>query len=162
MPARVGDTVAVVYEGRLEDGTIFDASAGRAPLLFTIGAGDVLPLFEEAVVGLEIDGSTTVTIPAEDAYGLRYEEGVQVVPVDVFGEADPPIGAEFSFLGEDGTRFGGRVIAISEDLVDVTVDFNHPLAGHALSFDITLVDIMPSGSQEQPSDDASLPDSGAE
>jgi len=162
MPARVGDTVAVEYEGRLEDGTVFDSSEGRTPLTFTIGAGDVLPLFEEAVIGLEIDGSTTVSIPAENAYGPRYEEGVQVVPVDVFGEADPPIGAEFSVMADDGTRFGGRVIAISEDLVDVTVDFNHPLAGHALSFDITLVNIMPSDAQDQPSDDASLPDSGAE
>lgn len=162
MPARVGDTVAVEYEGRLEDGTVFDSSAGRAPLLFTVGAGEVLPMFEQAVVGLEVGGTATITVPAEDAYGQRYEEAVQVVPVDVFGEADPPVGAEFSVMAEDGTRFGGRVVAISEDLVDVTVDFNHPLAGHALTFDVSLVEIMPSDPADAPSDGSSMPDSGVE
>ena len=67
MPARHGDTIAVEYEGRLEDGTVFDTSASRAPLLFTIGSGDVLPLFEEAVIGLELGEKTSVTIPPESA-----------------------------------------------------------------------------------------------
>jgi len=161
MPVGLGDTVAVEYEGRLEDGTVFDSSAGRAPLLFTVGAGEVLPLFEQAVIGLESGGTATVTIPAEDAYGPRYEEAVQVVPVDVFGEADPPIGAEFSVMAENGTSFGGRVVAISEDLVDVTVDFNHPLAGHALTFDVSLVEIVPSDAEGAPSGGPTAPDSEA-
>lgn len=141
MPARQGDTVAVEYEGRLEDGSVFDSSANRAPLLFTLGSGDVLPLFEAAVIGLEIGGKTTVTIPAEDAYGAYVEEGRQVVPVDVFGEGEPPVGAQFNVFADDGTEFTGRVIEVSEDRVNVTVDFNHPLAGHALEFDITLVEM---------------------
>jgi peptidylprolyl isomerase len=148
MPARQGDTVAVEYEGRLEDGTVFDSSEGRAPLLFTIGAGDVLPDFEGAVVGLEVGQTVTVTIPPEAAYGTYIAEAVEVVPVDVFGEADPPVGAEFSVIGEDGEVYVGRVASISDDLVDVTVDFNHPLAGHALTFTITLSEIVP------PQDDA--------
>jgi peptidylprolyl isomerase len=162
MPARDGDTVAVDYEGRLEDGTVFDSSAGRAPLLFTVGACQVLPLFEQAVLGLEVGGSATLTIPAEEAYGPRFDEAVQVVPVDVFGEAEPPIGAEFSVMADDGTRFGGRVVAISDDLVDVTVDFNHPLAGHTLTFDVSLIEIVPSDAEDVPSDGLSMPDSGAE
>lgn len=93
MPAGLGDTVAVDYEGRLEDGTVFDSSADRAPLLFTIGAGDVLPLFEQAVIGLEVGESATVTIPPQEAYGVYYEEGRQMVPVDVFGgPADTDLG----------------------------------------------------------------------
>lgn len=162
MPAAPGDTVAVDYEGRLEDGTVFDTSADRAPLLFTIGAGDVLPMFEQAVIGLEPGESATVTIPAEEAYGPRYEEGVQVVPVDVFGEAEPPVGAQFSVLDESGQRFYGRVVSISDDLVNVTVDFNHPLAGHALTFDVTLREIVPSDAGDEPSDADATPDSGAE
>ena len=141
MPARHGDTIAVEYEGRLEDGTVFDASANRAPLLFTIGSGDVLPLFEEAVIGLELGEKTSITIPPEGAYGVYIEEGRQVVPVDVFGEGEPPIGAEFNVLADDGTEFTGRVVELSEDRVNVTVDFNHPLAGHALTFDISLVEL---------------------
>lgn len=143
MPARPGDAVAVDYEGRLEDGTVFDSSADRAPLLFTLGGGDVLPLFDAAVGGLELGETTTVTIPAEGAYGVYVEEGRQVVPVDLFGEAEPPVGGEFNVFSEDGTEFRGRVIEVSEDRVNVTVDFNHPLAGHALTFDITLVEVHP-------------------
>lgn len=143
MPARSGDTVAVNYEGRLEDGSVFDSSADRAPLLFTMGGGDVLPMFDAAVVGLEVGESTSVTIPAEEAYGAYVDEGRQVIPVDLFGEGEPPIGGEFNVFDDDGTEFWGRVIEISDDRVNVTVDFNHPLAGHALTFDITLVELHP-------------------
>ncbi|MRS12792.1 MAG: peptidylprolyl isomerase [Actinobacteria bacterium] len=143
MPARHGDTVAVEYEGRLEDGSVFDSSAGRAPLLFAIGAGDVLPMFESAVIGLEVGGAVTVTIPAEEAYGPYVAEARQVVPVDVFGEAEPPLDAHFNVIGDDGESYTGRVVEISPDRVNVTVDFNHPLAGHTLTFDITLVEHHP-------------------
>lgn len=143
MPARQGDTVAVDYEGRLEDGTVFDSSAGRAPLLFTIGGGHVLPAFEQAVIGLEVGETTTVTIAPEDAYGAYYPEAVQVVPVDVFGEGTPPIGGEFSVIADDGQTYGARVTALSEDLTEVTVDFNHPLAGKTLTFEVTLREIVP-------------------
>lgn len=152
MPARTGDTVAVEYEGRLEDGTVFDTSEGRAPLLFTIDGGDVLPGFEAAVIGLEVGETATVTIPPEDAYGIHIAEAVQVVPVDVFGEADPPVGAEFSVIGDDDELYTGRVVGISDDLVDVTVDFNHPLAGHALTFSITLTEIVPPQSDGAPAE----------
>lgn len=141
MPARPGDTVAVDYEGRLEDGTVFDTSANRSPLLFTVGTGDVLPLFEQAVAKLAVGETVTVTIPADDAYGPYIEEGRQVVPADYFGEGEPPIGGEFNVFADDGTEFTGRVIGLSDDRVDVVVDFNHPLAGHALTYDITLVEL---------------------
>ena len=143
MPAAQGDTVAVEYVGRLEDGTVFDTSEGRAPLLFTLGSGDVLPGFEAAVLGLELGESSTTTIGPEDAYGEHIAEAVQVVPVDVFGEGPPPVDAEFNVIADDGESYTGRVISISDDVVDVTVDFNHPLAGHALTYDVTLVEIVP-------------------
>lgn len=143
MPAALGDTVAVAYEGRLEDGSIFDASPEGGPLRFTLGAGTVLPMFESAVVGLEIGERVTVTIPPEEAYGPYIDEARDVVPVDVFGEGEPPIGGVFNVFADDGTEFSGRVVAISEDRVNVSVDFNHPLAGHALTFEIELVEIQP-------------------
>lgn len=147
MPARPGDAVAVEYEGRLEDGTVFDSSANRAPLLFTLGGGDVLRLFDEAVVGLEIGDTVTVTIPPEEAYGVYLEEGRQEIPVDLFGEGEPPVGGQFNVFADDGTEFTGRVISLSDDRVNVTVDFNHPLAGHTLTFDITLVEVHPASTE---------------
>jgi peptidylprolyl isomerase len=142
MAAASGDTVTVHYTGTLEDGTTFDSSEGRAPLLFTLGAGDVIPGFEQAVIGLEVGEKATVTIQPEDAYGPVFEEAIQTVPVDLFGEAAPPVGAEFSVRADDGSDMMGRVVALSDDLVDVTVDFNHPLAGEALTFEIELVELI--------------------
>jgi peptidylprolyl isomerase len=141
MQAGTGDTVAVHYEGRLEDGTVFDRSEPEAPLLFTIGSGDLLPAFEQAVIGLAVGESATVTIPPEDAYGPYVEGTRQLVPVDLFGEGEPPVDAYFTVIGDDEQEYTGRVVEITEDRVNVLVDFNHPLAGHALTFDITLEDI---------------------
>lgn len=143
MAAGLGDTVAVDYEGRLDDGTVFDSSSDGEPLRFTLGAGTVLPMFEAAVVGLVIGERATVTIPAEEAYGPYIEGARDVVPVDVFGEGEPPVGAHFNVFADDGTEFTGRVVEVSADRVDVTVDFNHPLAGQDLTFDIELVEIQP-------------------
>ncbi|MCL4079391.1 peptidylprolyl isomerase [Coriobacteriia bacterium Es71-Z0120] len=142
MPARSGDTVTVHYRGMLEDGTVFDASEGRAPLLFTLGEGDVIPGFEAAVLGLEVGEKAVATIPPEEAYGPRYEEAVQEVPIDLFGEAAPEIGDVVSVIADDGSQLAATVSAISDDLMTVTLDFNHPLAGRTLTFEIELVEIV--------------------
>jgi FKBP-type peptidyl-prolyl cis-trans isomerase 2 len=142
MPARSGDTVTVHYRGTLEDGSVFDSSEGRAPLLFTLGEGDVIPGFEAAVLGLEVGEKAVATIPPEEAYGPRYEEAVQDVPIDLFGEAAPEIGDVVSVIADDGTQLAATVSAISDDLMAVTLDFNHPLAGRTLTFEIELVEIV--------------------
>jgi len=142
MPARNGDTVTVHYRGTLEDGTVFDSSEGRAPLLFTLGEGDVIPGFEAAVLGLEVGEKAVATISPEEGYGPRYEEAVQEVPIDLFGEAAPDIGDVVSVIADDGTQLAATVSAISDDLMTVTLDFNHPLAGRTLTFEIELVEIV--------------------
>jgi peptidylprolyl isomerase len=143
MPAVSGDTVTVHYTGTLADGSQFDSSEGREPLLFTLGAGDVIPGFDEAVTGLEPGDKTTVTIASEDAYGPRYDEAVQEVPIEVFGEGAPDVGAVITVIADDDSRMAARVIAVSDDFMNVTVDFNHPLAGEELTFEIELVEILP-------------------
>jgi peptidylprolyl isomerase len=77
--AKQGDTVAVHYTGKLDDGTVFDSSEGREPLQFSIGGGNLIPGFEQAVVGMAPGESKTATITADDAYGPYYEEKVLVV-----------------------------------------------------------------------------------
>ncbi|MGB4593670.1 MAG: peptidylprolyl isomerase [Coriobacteriia bacterium] len=141
MPAASGDKVSVHYSGTLDDGSVFDSSEGRSPLEFTLGAGEVITGFEEAVFGLEPGEKTTVTLTPENAYGPRYEEAVQEVPLEAFGEGAPPVGAVISVIADDGSELAATVTAIAEDLTTATVDFNHPLAGRTLTFEIELVEI---------------------
>ena len=77
--AKQGDTVKVNYTGKLQDGTVFDSSANREPLQFSVGEGQVIPGFEEAVLGMNPGDSKSVTIPSEEAYGPYQEELVIVV-----------------------------------------------------------------------------------
>ena len=139
-PVKEGDMVSVHYTGKLDDGTVFDSSVGGEPLQFTVGAGRVIPGFEQAVIGMKPGESITVTIPAAEAYGPHREDLVIVVdrselPADI----DPQVGEQI--VG--GLAGGGQMAVVIIEVTDssVTVDANHPLAGKDLTFDIELVDI---------------------
>jgi FKBP-type peptidyl-prolyl cis-trans isomerase 2 len=139
--AKPGDTVKVHYTGKLEDGTVFDTSANRDPLQFTIGEGQIIPGFEQAVVGMNPGESKTIKILTDDAYGPHREEMVLVIdrnqlPVDLI----PEVGQQLQSRQPDGQIIVVTVIAVSES--SVTVDANHPLAGKDLTFDIQLVEIV--------------------
>src|SRR5210317_1551390 len=91
--AKNGDTVNIHYKGSLDDGTVFDSSEGREPLTFTLGSGQVIPGFEEAVDGMEVGESKSINIPADKAYGQRNEEMVIEAPRDqVPPEITPEVG----------------------------------------------------------------------
>ncbi|MDF1542093.1 MAG: peptidylprolyl isomerase [Anaerosomatales bacterium] len=134
-----GTTVRVHYRGTLEDGSEFDTSRGRDPLEFTIGSGQVIPGFESAVADMAVGDNTTITLDAENAYGGYHEEAVQVVPVTAFTD-DPYEGAVVQLLGPNGERLAATITAIEGD--DVTLDFNHPLAGKELTFEIELIEVV--------------------
>lgn len=135
-----GDTVKIHYTGTLEDGVQFDSSAGREPLEFTIGSGQVIPGFESAVTGMAVGDKKNVCIAPVDAYGERNEEMVQEVPRDVMPEdVELEIGMPLQAQGPDGQVFNLTVIGLGEN--SVHLDGNHPLAGKALAFDIELVEI---------------------
>lgn len=138
MQAKTGDTVRVHYSGALLDGTPFDSSEGRDPLEFTIGAGQVIPGFENAVAGLEPGGTASVTIAPEDAYGPKHEELVHTVSVEDFA-SEPYVGGVVNLVSPDGDEMPGRIVSVEGDTV--TLDFNHPLAGETLVFRIELVSI---------------------
>jgi len=141
LQAKQGDTVRVHYTGRLEDGTIFDTSIHREPLEFTIGADEVIPGFEQAVIGMNPGEVKTVVIPAEDAYGPHRQDMVLTVRRDQFPVGiQPEIGQQFQVGLEGGGTILVMVTEVSEDAV--TLDANHPLAGKDLTFDIELVEIV--------------------
>jgi len=138
--AKNGDTVKVHYTGRLADGTVFDSSMDREPLQFTIGQGQIIPGFEQAVIGMNPGESKTATIPADEAYGPRLEEMVQTLDKSEFpADLDPKVGDQLQVH-----LAGGRTIRVTvTDISDstVTLDANHPLAGKDLTFEIQLVEI---------------------
>lgn len=138
--AKTGDTVKVHYTGKLDDGTVFDSSQGREPLGFVLGEKQLLEAFEQAVEGLAPGESTTVSIPATQAYGPRNDEAVIQVPrTDMPEGLDPQVGQRLQVQQENGQAFQVVVTDASEQ--DVTLDANHPLAGHDLHFEIELVEI---------------------
>lgn len=140
MKPQAGETVRVHYRGTLSDGSEFDSSAGRDPLMFTLGEESVIPGFEAAVVDLEVGASTTVVILAADAYGERIEEAIQSVPVAMFGDTAPEVGLMIGLQNEDGQQASAVIADVFDDTV--LLDFNHPLAGKDLTFELTLVEII--------------------
>ena len=137
MPVKTGDTVRVHYRGSLTDGAMFDASEGRDPLAFTVGLGQVIPGFDRAVIGLEPGQAVTVTIEPEDAYGPHHDELRHVVTTADFAST-PYVGGEVNLVSPEGDELPGRIISVEGE--NVTLDFNHPLAGETLVFEITLVE----------------------
>jgi peptidylprolyl isomerase len=138
--AKEGDTVKIHYTGKLNDGTVFDTSEGRDPLSFTIGSGQVIPGFEEAVVGMAMEEKKNVTIPPEKAYGPRNEEMVISVPRNqVPPDINPETGQRLQMQGPNEQMV---IVEITEVTAEtITLDANPPLAGKDLIFDIQLVEI---------------------
>jgi peptidylprolyl isomerase len=137
--ANTGDLVRVHYTGKLDDGSVFDSSAGRDPLQFRLGGGEVIPGFEQAVTGMSPGEERRVTIPADEAYGARREELVLVVSREELpAELEPEVGQQLQ-MSQDGQDFVVTISDVTEQ--DVVLDANHPLAGEDLTFELQLVDI---------------------
>lgn len=141
MVAKQGDTIRVHYTGKLEDGTVFDSSLRRDPMEFTLGAGEVIPGFEQAVVGMNPGESKTFEVTAEQAFGSYREELVQEIDRDLVSpDLHLEIGQQLALRQPQGPSVRVTVTEISES--SVTLDANHPLAGRDLSFDVQLVEIV--------------------
>jgi peptidylprolyl isomerase len=138
--ARAGDTVRIHYTGRLDDGEVFDSSSEREPLEFTLGGGEVIAGFDEAVTGMAPGEAKTVVIPAERAYGPRRDEMVGTVPRAQFPPAIEPAVGQRLQMQREGQPFVVTVTEVTDDAV--VLDANHPLAGRALTFDLRLVEIV--------------------
>ena len=168
--AKNGDTVRVHYTGTLDDGSVFDSSepaeecteecgdgcgehdsdsgdcdsgcdCGSGPMEFVIGQGKLIPKFESAVIGLEPGQSTRVKIAADEAYGQRADEFVAVIErSELPPDMKPSIGDHLEVILQDGSPMPVMVTETTE--TSITLDANHPLAGHDLTFDIRLVEIL--------------------
>jgi peptidylprolyl isomerase len=138
--AKQGDTVHVHYKGTLDDGSVFDSSEGKDPISFTIGNGEVIDGFENAIEGMTLGDKKTERFEPADAYGDRREELVFSVPKDQMPEGtEIEIGDMLQVGFPDGSSSAVTVSAVGAD--SVQLDANHPLAGKALTFELELVGI---------------------
>ncbi len=139
--AKIGDSVKVHYTGKMDDATIFDSSVDREPMDLTLGENEVVPGFEDAIVGMLPNESKTITIPADKAYGAHNPEMVVTVDRAQFPQdLEPQVGQQLQMRQEQDQVIVVVVTDVSES--NVTLDGNHPLAGKDLTFDIQLVEIV--------------------
>lgn len=143
---RPGDTVKVHYTARLDDGRVFDSSKERNPLELTVGEGRPFPGLDEALTQMEAGEERTVTIPAARAYGPHRPELVLAVDrTELPEDMEPQVGQQLQVRHENGQVTAVRVADVSDE--QVTIDANHPLAGHDLTLDLELVAIGPEKSE---------------
>ena len=135
--AKSGDRVTIQYIGTLDNGYIFDSADQDNPLSFTLGAGEVFPALEKAIIGMKVGGAANVEIPAAEAYGPRRDENLLRVPRGNFpAERELQPGEKLSLTFADGEERVMRLIKV--DAEEVTLDGNHPLAGLDLTFALQL------------------------
>lgn len=139
--AKKGDKVRVHYTGTLDDGTMFDTSADREPLEFTIGGGQVIAGFDNALLDMVVGDVKVAVIPAVDAYGEHSEDLVTDVDRERFpADMELEIGQQLQVNLAENQQAIVMVVDLSDTAV--TLDANHPLAGQQLTFEIELVEIV--------------------
>jgi len=134
-----GTRVKVHYTGTLDDGTVFDSSYMRGePLEFTLGSRKMLFDFEQAVARLTEGATCKIHLTPLRAYGPWYDNQIDSVPLEKFGGKTPPIGQLIQM------RAGRRMVRAKVVRIEngaVVLDYNHPLAGQNVNFEITLVEV---------------------
>jgi peptidylprolyl isomerase len=138
--AKNGDNVKVHYKGKLTTGEPFDSSEGREPLAFTVGAGQMIKGFDEAIPGMVVGEKKTINIAPENAYGAKNAEAIvefpkSNIPADM--KLEP--GMKLQLTNQNGQPIPVTVTEIRDDVI--ILDANHELAGKELIFDIELVEI---------------------
>jgi peptidylprolyl isomerase len=141
-----GDYVQLHYTGTLDDGTVFDSSAGRSPLEFQVGGGGIIQGFNDAVIDMSLDEEKKVVLNPDQAYGELREDLKREFPASMLDGHPVEVGQQLRFSSPHGP-VSGTVLNIESD--KFTVDFNHPLAGQTLHFNIKIVGISDSPTQPQ-------------
>ena len=136
-----GQTVSVHYIGTLDDGTQFDSSYDRGPPLeVEVGVGKVIPGFDQALLGMNVGETKSISILSANAYGPVLKEAFQTVPRSAFPEEmELQEGVQVQGQGPSGP-VRATIVAASES--EVRLDMNHPLAGENLNFKIELVSVL--------------------
>ncbi len=139
----VGITYTLTEDGKNE---VLDTNVGSAPLEFVTGKGRIIPGLEKALVGMSAGESKRITVPAAEAYGEYNPEALQTLPREQFEGIDLKKG--MALYGQDESGHTVQVVVKDFDDKSVTIDFNHPLAGKDLVFDVTVTESRDATEQE--------------
>jgi FKBP-type peptidyl-prolyl cis-trans isomerase SlpA len=135
-----GMSVTLHFSLVLEDGHIIDSNFESEPATFSVGDGNLLPGFESILMGLVNGDEREFTIPPEQAFGQHNPQNVQAVERGNFDQEELELGAMFSFQNGDG-ELPGVIVDVDDN--EVMIDFNHPLAGKNIIFQVKIIDIAP-------------------
>ncbi|MDQ7045336.1 MAG: peptidylprolyl isomerase [Sulfurimonas sp.] len=145
MAIEANQIVSIEYE--VKDGdTVVDSNMGGAPLVFMFGKGQIISGLENGIVNMAIGEKADILVEPADAYGEFNDDASQEVPKDQFAGIDLAVGMTLYGQGEDGATTQVIVKEIGEE--NITIDFNHPLAGKALMFSVTINNIRDASAEE--------------
>lgn len=141
--AQKNDRVTISYTGKLENGTIFQATTESEPLIITLGNLDVPPTLEKAIIGMSAGDKKLVKLGPDEGYGPRRKDLLQTLNRNVVNVGiNPQVGMILSLNAEkDGQKHSVPATVVEVNNDTVVVDYNHPLAGHNLLYDITVISI---------------------
>jgi FKBP-type peptidyl-prolyl cis-trans isomerase SlyD len=144
-----GLVVGMQYTLKLEDGEVVDESEPGDPLYYLHGADNIIPGLENALTGMSLNESKTVRVKPEDGYGAYNDEAFEEISRDSFPEdVELEPGLMIMLEDEDGRMMDAVVAEIGEDGT-VTLDFNHPLAGETLFFEVKIVELREATAEER-------------
>lgn len=145
-----GNYVSVDYTGKLANGEVFDSSEGREPLEVHMGAGEMIKGFESQLLGMSMNEKKVFTLAPEDAYGQKKNDLMHSVPrSEIPPDMKLEVGMVIGLVTPEGRQVPARISGIEAD--QVTMDLNHPLAGESLTFEIEVVGISDTPTQEESS-----------
>ena len=147
MEVKKDDIVRIEYTGTLENGEVFDKTEGRGPFVFKAGAQQVIPGFDEAVIGMKKGEEKEIHIPSDKGYGPRREELKRDVPrADLPKDLELKEGGMLALRAPTGQTLPAKILKVTEE--NVTLDLNHPLAGKDLTFKIKVTGINEEGDKD--------------
>ena len=137
MTVKKDAVVEMHYTLKNDAGDVLDSSAGKDPMPFIQGRGNIIPGLEKALEGMKIGETCDVSVAPEDAYGIHHQEAIQEIPKEALDSIDNiEIGMELQSQDEKGNPFIVHVEKINEKTI--TINANHPLAGKTLHFNVSI------------------------
>lgn len=140
-----GTRVTLHFSVSLLDGSVVDSTKDKSPATFTVGDGNLLPGFEQSLFGLRAGDRRSIYLQAEQAFGERNDQNVQRMPRDRFNDLELAPGVVVSFADPGGGELPGVIRDIGDNYI--MVDFNHPLAGKELTFEVEIINVVDAGTQ---------------